>query len=187
MLIFCQLYNINYMHSTNILLGAVIIFVILLVWSIRSIESSLLTGFWKADARFTQESGLITMIIYLGEPSIVGTRKGYIIAANDAGLILNNPINISFGGGYSLSPFMCTYKEYDINIDWIDEDQPSYFPSRQTLYFYPNLGKLILAHGTEIKAILYKDGSLMDTNSEAPKKLMDTTDNILDGADIIDC
>ena len=172
------------MDSNNVLLGIIAVFVILIIYRSRAVESSLMTGFWKADARFSQESGLITMIMYLGDPSIMGTRKGYIIAANEFGLILNNPLSISFSG-YSLNPFMCEYREYSILIDWLDEDPPEYFPSKQTMYFYPQLGKIILAEDIEIKAILYKDGSLMDGTSTAPKKLITDDANNNDNSDTI--
>ena len=151
---------------------------ILLIFNSRSLESSLITGFWKADADFCNNAELELFLVYFGEgSSISSNRPGYIIAQNSTGLIMNNPVNFSLSGGHSIKPGLSKYREYKVYIDWIDEEgYDDYFPSEQILTYYPDCGKIVFSKDDTVYAVLYKDHVISDINRTMPEStLTDTT------------
>ncbi len=144
------------------LIGAVIIFIFVLAYFIaRAHENTLLSGFWKADADFCQRAELEMFLLYLGDN--IGTlshcRNGYLLAANEQGIILNNPIKITFAGAHTISPTMSFCKDYSATIDWLEfePEDPDTFPSEFRAAYYPKYGKLLLYKNDEVIASLWKD------------------------------
>ena len=167
------------MNKILTVLGVVIcilLFVyIVLVFNTRSTETSLLTGFWKGSADFCDNAGLRLFLIHIGECSTFSnTRPGYILIENGEGLIINNPVIFNLSGGNSFSPKLCNSREYEVEIDWMGETgYDSFFPSIQTIHYYPECGKLVFTgddgnNDEQIYAILYKDFSISDIAQSVP-------------------
>ncbi len=144
------------------LIGAIIIFVlVLLTYTSRAAENNLLKGFWRADAEFCDRAELELFVLYLGDNIgyVNHCRNGYILAANQQGIILNNPIKLTLSGNVNLLPGMAKCKNYNASIDWQETplDDPDTFPSEFQATYYPKYGKLVLYQGDQVLASLWKD------------------------------
>ena len=153
---------------------AVIIFIlVVLTFHTRSLESSMMKGFWKADPEFCQSAGLDIFLLYLGNNTSYGTshtRHGYFLAKTPDGLILNNSVNIKFTGGTNILPTVSHCKKYGMIIDWQDTPEEPHdeeaFPSELYANYYPFHQKLVLYSGDTVHAILYRDNKLSTMESE---------------------
>lgn len=134
----------------------------------RYIEHSLLRGFWCADADFCARADLQKFVLYIGDQKS-GGRAGYMLVANAAGIIVNNPICISTTA-MTLNPFVNDSVNYSVSISWFedaagkvkaDHDEEA-FPSRCSATFCPKLGKLTLYTKDTTHVILYKEASALD-------------------------
>jgi hypothetical protein len=101
------------------------------------------------------------------------TRSGYILIENDNGIIINNPVKFTLSGGRSINPTLCSQREYDVTIDWLDSDGYDFFPSMQILHYYPKSGKLVFSDIDQVYAILYKDNVISDISDSMPGHLKD--------------
>ena len=159
-------------------LGLIVIVLLLLfvitVLSARESESTMLTGFYRAGPEFCEESGLEFFLVRMGEGGSI--RPGYILAKNSEGLIMNNPVKFRLSGGHSLNPGLCSSREYLVDIDWLDDEEPEFFPSAQTLHYYPQHGKLVFTIADEVFAVVYKDHALGDYNNLMPIDPMNDTE-----------
>ncbi len=139
----------------------IIIFAIVyLIWSHRTHEAQLMKGFWRADAQFCANAELSMFVLYLGDnKSWVGnSRYGYLLAANDQGIILNHPAQITFSGSYCVEPYASACRNYNVSIEWLDEiADADTFPCNCRAAYYPSNGKLVLYSGDEVLASLWKD------------------------------
>lgn len=160
----------NITTALGITLLILLFSVVLFIFNTRSVETSLITGFWKADADFCQESAVQLFLIYFGEAEYFSnSRAGYILVCNSSGDIINNPIRMHFAGGSSLNPSLSKSREYHITIDWLDEEgYEDFFPSKQLLTYYPSCGKIVLSQGKKVYSVLYKDHSISDINRVMP-------------------
>ena len=161
--------------------GTVIIVIslmfILLVSSKRSVETDFMKGFWKASPEFCEESGLELFIMYIGDSNnISGTRPGYMVAQNGAGLILNHPVDLNFSWGNSLKPGICECRQYSLYIDWLEGEKPDCFSSSQSVYYYPEAGKLVLLNNDEVSVVLYKDHYASDIANRMPEQAIEIED-----------
>lgn len=154
-------------------IGAIIIFVmILIVLSYRSVEDSLMKGFWRADSQFCEDAELTMFVLYLSDNVnyFGNTRNGYLVASNDQGIILNNPIKLNFSWTTNVLPGLSHCKNYDVSIDWLETppDDPEAFPSELSAAYYPKYGKLILYKNDEVLASLWRDNqmSAMDCSEQ---------------------
>jgi hypothetical protein len=153
--------------------------VLLLSYSSRIIEDNMMKGFWCADPAFCQKAELDMFVLYLGDSSsyIRNNRYGYMLAANDQGIILNNTIKITFSGATNIKPGLATEKSYNVSVDW-DGDKPAddeAFPSECKATYYPLHGKLVFYKGDQIIVSLWKDNQMSSLK----------TDIRLDPADVI--
>jgi hypothetical protein len=147
------------LQTIGIIILIILFIVLISAVNSRSNETSLLTGIWTADADFCKKAEINCLIIKIDEPGwISNSRTGYILMQNDEGLIINNPVEFNLSLGISLNPKVCYCREYSVSIDWLDEDAPEFFPSDQTLYYYPSYGKLVFCT-EEIHAVVYKDNA----------------------------
>lgn len=151
-------------QSTIIIIVCIIVlFYLLSVFYSRHIENSLLKGFWKADAHFCTTAGLKTFLIHMGDD-----HNGYIIVENEDGLIINNPV-IFHLSGISINPIMNECREYKLTINWLGEKgYPTFFPTKQSLHYYPRDGKIVLSDPKQVYAILYRDNSISDLANKMP-------------------
>lgn len=172
--------------------SAVIIFIlIVLTFHTRSLENSMMKGFWRADADFCQTAGLDIFLLYLGSNTgygITHARPGYFLAKNAEGLILNNAVDITFSGGMNLLPTASHCKKYTMNIDWNETDDNLHdeeaFPSEVTACYYPFHHKLVLYSGDTVHAILYKDSKL--SSMDADDSLLPEETKMEDTVDVVD-
>jgi len=146
----------------------------------RSVENNVLSGFWKADADFLQSADLLNMHLYI-EPGnfFTTTREGYILATNINGIIINNPVKFTINSSALLNPILPYQRDlciYDINIDWLDDEEYDFFPSDQQIYLYTSNYKMYLAKDDEVYAILYRDHAMDDYSNVGPDNLKDNSD-----------
>jgi hypothetical protein len=161
----------------GIIVVVLIVIFFLLVCNTRSNENYLLTGFWKADQDFCHNADINNLLIHIGPSRFASSRRpGYIVMENAHGLILNHPVEFSLSLGISLSPSITT-RCYSVTIDWLDEDEPDFFPSEQVLYYYPDFGKLVFMDcHDEVTAIVYKDCNLSALIAESECQSSNTDD-----------
>lgn len=158
--------------SIGIVLVIVLFAVVIMTVQSRMIESTMLTGIWSGSPDFCTTSNLTAFILKLDDLDLTsGVRSGYLLAANDNDIILNHPINMSFSG-LSIMPNM-TERNYDIEIDWLDEKAPDFFPSQQQLTYYPQFGKIVMYVDDEVYAVLYKDHNSDDRMRKMPVREAD--------------
>jgi hypothetical protein len=152
-------------------IAVTILLVLLLVMILqnRYTEASLLEGIWKGGADFCTDSSLDVFALYMSKPSIMGVIRAYIFAHNSNGIMLNHPIDIHLSG-MSVNPLVCKSRNYTCTIDWLGEDEPSFFPSEQTLTYYPLDGKLVF-HDDVVYAVFYKDHDSNDQGHLIPKEV----------------
>jgi len=135
----------------------------------RSLEDSSLKGFWRADPQFCEKAELEMFMLYLGDNTgyLRNIRYGYLLAANDKGLILNNPIKITFSGNMNVLPGMSRCKNYNACIDWLDESPgDDVFPSEFQATYYPKYGKIVFYQDSKVLAILWKDCQMSSLQTE---------------------
>jgi len=158
------------MGTSFYIIGLIIVFAIVLIaFNNRSLENSILRGFWCADASFCQKAELEMFVLYLGDNiSYAGnSRNGYLLAANKNGIILNNPIEMNFKGYVNVLPHMPDEINYDVVIDWKDNpptDEQA-FPTYCKASYYPKYGKLVFYHDNQVIASLWKDNQMSSLTS----------------------
>lgn len=141
-----------------------IIILLLLLPSSTNVYSEMLVGFYEADSSFCEESGLDTFSIYINNDIYCNNRAGYILMIKDGEFIINDPINMRINmhifnwNNWVMNPYKP--KKFTIEIDGLEDydDLDDVFPNKQTLEFYPLLGKIVLYNRDTITAILYKNG-----------------------------
>lgn len=161
---------------------SVVIFIIMFLFTLqvfntRSTESCMLTGFWKGRPSFLQDAGLQLFMIRIGDGSLLhGSRPGYILMVNPEGILINRPVKFNLSAGGSLNPGMCSCREYLVNIDWLDDEEPEFFPSEQDLYYYPEAGKIVFTNDDNVMGIFYKDYVTGDIRDDMPEDMLDESD-----------
>ena len=134
---------------------------VLMSFSSRVSEDTLLKGFWRADAEFCGQAELEMFVLYLGDnvSYVKHCRNGYLLAANKNGIILNNPIELTLSGNVNVMPGIAKIKNYNGYIDWQDSppDDQDAFPSEFEIAYYPQCGKIVLHKDNEVLASLWKD------------------------------
>ncbi len=152
------------------LLAFIVIVVLLLIaayaLSRNGIYPDQLGGFWKADPNFLIDSGLVTMIMYVGG----GFKKRDVVlyAANANGVILNNATQCDFG-------FYGNKRRitFGVNHAW--------FPAKQIMHL--DLAKRCMILTTEsgkVTAKLYYDHCLSDTEDAMVKKINSEVDESME-------
>ena len=179
------------MYSLYII-GIIIIFaLILLSFNSRIAEDNIMKGFWNADASFCKKAELDMFVLYLGDNVSYGgnSRHGYLLASNEHGIILNNPIRMSFSGAVNILPGLASCKKYDVSIDWKDTPPADSraFPTNCKACYYPRYGKLVFYEDDQIIVSLWKDNqmsSLVSTESLHPDSVIMDEDDISDNDDV---
>lgn len=169
----------NLIQGIGIVILIILFMIILLILNTRNNESTLLSGFWRANAEFCKEAQIDIFLIYIGDSSLFSnTYPGYILVKNDQGIIINDPIKINFSSDMDFSPSLCDCRNYIIKIDWEDNEEGyEFFPSEQEVFYYPKIGKLVFSAHDQVFAILYKDNSISDINNVLPDNVIGDSDN----------
>lgn len=145
----------------------VAIFYIFLVMYTRRLETGMLVGIWSACPDFCEESELDMFTVKIGaqrpeDPS--NCYPGYLLAKNQDELIINSPVNFIITGGWAFGLGL-RERNYDVKIEWVLDGGCDYFPSSQTLRFYPAAGRLVFIEPAsedgpetdQINLIAYRD------------------------------
>ncbi|MGL5935629.1 MAG: hypothetical protein ACRCZI_08390 [Cetobacterium sp.] len=141
----------------------IIIVVIILVMFIHitnknSIYDDLISGFYNGDYDFCDESGIEVFCLYIGDDmDNKGRRSGYILMQSEEDLLINEPVSIKLCRHWCFTSDVKNPKYYDVEFSDLDEDN-DFFPSKQSLRFYPNTGKIVLYSKDTIFGVLYKSG-----------------------------
>jgi hypothetical protein len=165
----------------TIVIGLLVLVTIILVYFTatyisRQIEYDLIKGFWTADPQFCKKSGLESFVIYFNTVKD-NVCRGYIFAHHAEGIILNHPVTITFNSAYSFQPFLEFYKCLNITINWLEDEEPEYFPSKQNIHYYPTMGKMIFTTDDEVvSVVLYKDHVMTDITDHVPDVLKNNED-----------
>jgi hypothetical protein len=139
--------------------------VVILWLQSRYVESQLLRGFWCADLDFCQIAGLDKFILYIGDTTLSG-RSGYMLVANTAGIIINNPIKLSTTS-FTINPLVRETVTSSACLEWFtdatfaekaDHDEDA-FVSKCQLDFNPTCGKLTFYTADTVHVVLYKDAA----------------------------
>jgi hypothetical protein len=136
------------------------------VFNSRSNESSLVKGFWSGSSQFCGTANLDLFLIYIGDGG--SSRPGFILMKNADGFIINNPVKLHLTGGNSFSPSVCDCRHYSVEIDWLDEEPPEFFPSEQDIHYYPSVGKMVWSKGDTVYAVTYKNNQISDVKNVLP-------------------
>ena len=156
-------------YIVGIILVLILSVFVVLIGCNRYVETNFMKGFWKGGPDFCREAELDMCLIYIGDSTMWSSkRSGYILMKNEEGLIINNPVEFIFYGGTSIKPGTTACREYTVKINWLDEEEPEFFPSEQELYYYPELGKIVLVANDETTAVVYKDNITTDVSNKMP-------------------
>ena len=142
------------MIDKKLIIGLVVL-LISYIYYLRTYEDSALSGFWKASPDFCDSAELVQFLLYISDSQ----DTGYILVQNDSGTIINTPVELSISAALCVTPYHAEERVYDINIKWSDNEKYDFFPSTQTMYYYPRHNKLMFTVGDECYAVLYKDSN----------------------------
>lgn len=133
----------------------------------RDVYSGYIEGMWRGDDTFCEDSGLTSMLLYIGDERHAthgvhdAARDGYLIMNPD---VSNQKITIHYettsGGFYDLAPYeLATYVEYDTD---------DVMPNELTFTFDITQGRLNIYSKSEKKlyGVFYKDHELTSIASE---------------------
>lgn len=142
----------------------ILLFYIILICSCAATSQKLFTGFWQGDPSFCDEAELELFICYIGKKQN-NTYPIYVLAKNSDGFIINDQAELSLTEHYTSynNISLDTLKQYKVAFDGIDYD---YFPTNQTLTYYPSKGKIVLSSDDEIHIVLYKSNIMSDLPNE---------------------
>jgi hypothetical protein len=145
--------------NSNAILIVICIY-LLYTYTTLSIYDQLLNGFYEADPGFCFESGLDMFYLYLNnDVSMLGARSCYILASREGEIIINEPTTAHITSQLTwsnLSSNPAKPKYFNVKFDIDDSD---IFPNKQSIRFYPDIGKIVLYVGDTITAVLYKNGA----------------------------
>lgn len=144
-----------------------IILIIILIWYLpifqtNKISQELLHGFYIGDSSFIAEAGLSNLMLYLDN------KTGHIFLQKSGGEIMLNDTfdwNISSDISQNLNADINEKRIFTIYFKEIESDA---FPTKQTLEFYPAVGKIILRQKNTVFAVLYKDSVASEIKNLIP-------------------
>jgi hypothetical protein len=152
--------NSSIEFTNPLILGVIcIILIFFIVYSLQSQTipiCKLVPGFWESDSDFCKESGLDYFYIYIDDcPSTNSTSEAYLLAQKDGMIFINTDTQIKINYKYT--------KDHVIyfNIQFTDIDS-EFFPQKQEMRFYPNVGKFVLKAEDTIYGVFYKNSRHTD-------------------------
>lgn len=156
-----------------VLITILILVIIFTQLNQQKVYDKLIGGFYNGDDRFCEESEIDLFCLYLDDDvDSHGTRAGYILMKSGDNLVLNEPTTIKLTRHWSWSSDPMVPKYFDIEFNDLNDEVTEFFPNKQTLRFYPTIGKIVLFSGDTIFGVFYKSGyeselqSIMSENDE---------------------
>lgn len=154
-----------------------LILLVAVIFNSRSNEDCMLKGFWRSGSAFLRRTELKLLLLCLGDSESnwwqlhSSSRSGYMLMVNDSGILINTPIKLHLSSGKSLNPKLADERDYDIEIDWGVGGPYEFFPSMQSMKYYPELGKLVFYLNDKVYAEFYRDNEITDVNSMLPANI----------------
>lgn len=112
-------------------------------------------GMWKGDSAFTEESGVSSMLLYIGESSGGRrvTRECYLVINDD---ITSQPLKITYKKS---STGFCVVGQYTVNAA-IEFEEEEVFPTEVTMEFSLTDGSLRIYSDGVLYGLFYRDNEL---------------------------
>lgn len=152
----------------NILYGVLVIIIIIVIYkSITigfnhvTIYDKLLNGFYESDSTFCEEAGVDMFCLYIDDDvDSKGDRAMYILMSSGESLIINEPtigkITPRFADRLCSNPD--EPRIYTIEFKELSDECADVFPEKQTLRFYPIIGKIVMYTDDDvITGVFYKN------------------------------
>lgn len=151
------------LKPNGLLIAICIVWLLVLLYTVRYTEVLMLAGFWKMDPEFCTTNGLNTAILYINVGGhLFSPISAYFIMQNSLGIILNDSAKISLDS-WSIAPYVRSTFSTDVDIRWDSKEVYDHFPSKQSMECFPYLGKLkFTTKEGSISAIYYKDSDASD-------------------------
>lgn len=162
------MFGSNYSTVLVIVVTLLLICYLVLLANNRIFEQHNLKGFWVADAEFCNTAGLSDFMLYIGDG--IYCKTGYLFVTNPDGVIVNDPVKISFKKAVNLFPFIMEEQKFKIRIDWVDHSGYDFLPSEMFLNYYPKQGRVVLSDEDQIYASLFKNNEMTHAASEYAKE-----------------
>lgn len=147
------------LENLNIYVVIIIILVIMLFYQYictNNVYDELIHGVYQADESFCEESGIDLFTMYIDNDNINSSdRSGYVLASTEDSILINEPVvmrlsrNWNFGDASEII--------YDVEFLGLSDEVSEFFPTMQSIKFYPKIGKIILYYDDTITAVLYKN------------------------------
>jgi hypothetical protein len=152
----------NYYFVVIIILTILLIFTIFI--SKYGVYESLIDGFYDAEQSFCDEAELDIFCLYIDNDSTSDNSHAcYILMMCNGVYLINEPSIMKINGYFSnIFAGYSDPKYYDVEFSELSEATESIFPSKQTMRFYPQFGKIVLYSEDTITAVMYKN----NVNSE---------------------
>lgn len=134
-----------------ILIAVVLSLIILLILLFRYYENNLLKGFWCSSNDFCKESGLKTMILYIGE-----NGRCSIVIKTINNTTMCETFKLSYMN-FCLCSWIPDTRNYNASVIWDTEDHEDVLPDNFKITYLPIKGKLYLYDNDELLGELFKD------------------------------
>jgi hypothetical protein len=145
-----------------------VVILIIVLWfmvnsrCVSSMNDNLLSGFWKADVDFLDDSELSSFVLYFAPPNWSGNRACYILAEKDGELVINEPCSVKLSETWELGNLYSRLNTKSYSVSFSDLETND-FPKKQNMVFNPNSGKIVLSKADVIYGVFFKDSYLTDT------------------------
>jgi hypothetical protein len=142
-------------------LGAVVVLLVIALWSHIGEASRTFPGFWAGDTQFLSESGLDDMFLQIekGSSGFFGSLTGgatydaHLLMSTAAGIICNQGLSIwaNFGRGVQRQDtYTCQ------GTLTFDDPDTAPWPKKVKLELTPRTGTLVVSDGEELLAVLVR-------------------------------
>lgn len=146
-------------------IAVIIILIIIIVYFVFSTKCKLTKGFWVASEDYCAEAKLKFWLMYIGDSSGFCKFDGYLLAANDNGVIMNSPVNIE------ISVNLASVVAGDVvcgDVKFVANDSSDELCIPDELQFKADLvnGRIVMSSNEIVYCDLYKDAELSFTTAD---------------------
>ncbi len=149
-----------------VVLAAIIIILILIYygWNCSLYDyEEYLGGMWRGDDAFCEESGVSSMLLYIGKPTAKNnrtSRDGYLVINNN---VTNQAITLEYTPS---NTSFCRLGEYavDVNIAYTEDE---IMPKNVKLRVNMKTGSLKIYQKDKMYGLFYRDGELSAMTDDA--------------------
>lgn len=131
----------------------------------NAICDSQLAGFWKGYPEFLEDAQLTSFILYISKGTT--NRKGYLLADNESGSVMNDTCNLYITFNWNSDFFNFDIREYTCKFEDLNN---SNMPNKVKLEYYPKIGKIILLKNNKMFGVFFKDAVMTETMYKGAKK-----------------